>query len=130
MTIRRKSFDMSNPKIIQTPPNATVIFGKPAQPCSEETLHRISSCLAGDETILEAHLPMYFVLGSMPAPRLSLVLVTRGDSQRESVALRARSILADVLLAQPVPDIWVMDSNDRLLSSVRHAGCQIQKRAN
>lgn len=116
---------MSSPEAINLAPDAMVIFGKPAHFDYGDALTRIGESLAQEEVVVEAHLPQYFVLGSMPAPRLSLVLVARDVSQQAGVALRAKSILENLSLAQLVTDVWIMREDDRLLPSVRRAKCPI-----
>lgn len=116
---------MPNPEIIKLAPNATVIFGKPAHPHYGDIFNRTGVSFAYDEAIVEAHLPQYFILGAMPAPKLSLVLVTRDISQQQGVTLQVRSILAKLNLTHLISDVLIMREDDALLPSVRRANCKI-----
>lgn len=101
-----------------------VIIGKPARPTSIDLVARVERGLCGDVSVMEAHLPQYFMLGKMQSPRLLLVLVVDEASAQESVALKANEMLAEGSGAAAF-DVFVTNMSDKLLPAVRKAQCQL-----
>ncbi|MDX3905607.1 MAG: hypothetical protein QHC78_07955 [Pigmentiphaga sp.] len=115
---------MSVPNVVRLGAADKIIIGKPARPTDEKMVARIERGLSGSVSIMEAHLPQYFLLGNMPGPKLLLVLVVQDASTQENVALKANEVLAKGPEAAAI-DVFVTDLNDELLPTVRKAQCQL-----
>lgn len=101
-----------------------VIIGTPARPTARELFARIERGLRDHVSVMEAHLPQYFLLGKMQGPKLLLVLVVQDASTQEDIARQANEVLANDPDAALI-DIFVADLSDKLLPAVRKAQCRL-----
>lgn len=104
-----------------------ILIGRPTHAPSEEILLALSRVVSGLPQCLEVHVPQYFAIGAMQAPRLALVLVVRDDDDREVFAEKAQAALFEYLPESLQMDVWVITGRDPLLPAVRRAACPIHR---
>lgn len=117
---------MNDERRKQIPAGQKILIGRPTQAPPEKTLFAINQAVSLLPTCLEVHLPQYFAIGAMPAPRLALVLVIGEDEDKEVFAQNAEKALAGSLVMPTQIDLWVLAPNDPLLPAVRRATCPLQ----
>lgn len=77
--------------------------------------------------IIEAHLPQVYVPGAMEAPAQVLVIVV-ADSDSQRAVEKLGSGLGRVVPPGRSIDVWPLSPGDRLLPTVRAAGCGLSRR--
>ena len=104
-----------------------VFLGVPAKPMEPEIVAAISKLVGGTPEIIEAHLPQVFVSDAMQAPAQVLVIVTvERDVQRALDRIGAG--LGRILPTGRSLDVWPLSPTDKLLPTVRGAGCRVGQR--
>jgi SseB protein C-terminal domain len=112
---------------IRLPAGSQVFLGAPAEPMEPEIVAAISRLVDGAPEIMEAHLPQVFVSGAMQAPAQVLVIVT--DDRDVPLALdKVGAGLGRILPSGRSIDVWPLSPMDKLLPTVRGAGCRVGRR--
>lgn len=119
---------MRSDKRSPIPNDQKVLIGKPAHALSQADRLALDKAIDRLPQCLEVHVPQYFVIGAMQAPRLVLVLVVRDDEDREAIAQKVHILLAECLPESMTIDTWVITGDDSLLPAIRRACCQYQER--
>ena len=112
---------------IRVPAGSQVFLGAPAEPMEPEIVAAISRLVDGAPEIIEAHLPQVFVSGAMQAPAQVLVIVTV-DRDVQSALDKVGASLGHLLPPGRSLDVWPLSPMDKLLPTVRGAGCRVGQR--
>jgi hypothetical protein len=92
-----------------------------------EIVAAISRLVDGTPEIIEAHLPQVFVTGAMQAPAQVLVIVT-ADRDLQRALDKVGAGLGRILPSGRSMDVWPLSPTDKLLPTVREAGCRVGQR--
>ena len=107
------------------PAGSRIPFGVPAQPLPEGVRERVARGLSSIPGILEAHLPMCHVFGTMPEPAQVLVVVF-GRGADPNAAMPAIIELVGTCVPQDSHlDVWPLYRNDPLVYTIRKVGCRL-----
>jgi hypothetical protein len=101
------------------PAGATIRFGSPANPLPGELRERITRGLAVIQGIVEAHLPLCQVVGTMPEPAQILVVVLKSEASMDSTMAAVMALVGATLPKDNHLDVWPFDSKDPLLTAIR-----------
>lgn len=101
------------------------MIGRPAKAPPDEMLLTIKDTVSFLSSILESHLPQYFILGAMKAPRLAVVLVVDDSEDQLMLMQKIDGVFFSVLSQYESLDIWVLTPRDPLLATVKRIDCQI-----
>jgi hypothetical protein len=112
---------------IRVPAGSQVFLGAPAEPMEPEIVAAISRLVDGAPEIIEAHLPQVFVSGAMQAPAQVLVIVTL-DRDTQLALDKVGAGLGRILPSGRSMDVWPLSPLDKLLPTVRGAGCRVGQR--
>jgi len=92
-----------------------------------EIVAAIGRLVDGAPEIIEAHLPQVFVSGAMQAPAQVLVIVTV-DTDVQRALDKVGAGLRRILPSGRSIDVWPLNPMDKLLPTVRGAGCRVGER--
>ena len=112
---------------IRVPAGAQVFLGAPAEPIEPEIAAAIGGLVDGAPEIIEAHLPQVFVSGAMQAPAQVLIIVTV-DRDVQRALDKVGAGLGRILPSGRSMDVWPLSPMDKLLPTVRGAGCRVGQR--
>ena len=112
---------------IRVSAGSEVFLGAPAQPMDPEIVAAISRIVDGTPEIIEAHLPQVFVSDAMKVPAQVLVIVT-ADKDVQRALDKVGSGLGRILPSGRSLDVWPLSPMDKLLPTVRAAGCRVGQR--
>ena len=112
---------------IRVPAGSEVFLGAPAKPMEPEIVAAIGRLLDGVPEIIEAHLPQVFVSGVMQAPAQVLVIVTV-DPDVQRALDKVGAGLGRILPSGRSIDVWPVSPMDKMLPTVRGAGCRVGQR--
>ena len=112
---------------IRVPAGSEVFLGAPSEPMEPEIVAAISRLVDGAPEIIEAHLPQVFVSDAMEAPAQVLVIVTVDRDVQRALG-KVRAGLGRILGSGRSLDVWPLSPMDKLLPTVRGAGCRVGQR--
>jgi len=101
------------------------MLGTPARPMAEDLLQSVGTMLLGIGGVREAHLPQCFAVDVMERPAQVLVVVIESDASSEAVTDEVLLGLAAVLPDDIQLDVWSMNPEHSLLTSVQATKCRL-----
>ena len=124
---RSRSRSVRNLQRLLVPAGSEVFLGAPATPMEPEIVAAIGKLVDGAPEIVEAHLPQVFVSGAAQAPAQVLVIVT-ADRDLQRALDKVGAGLGRILPSGRSLDVWPLSPMDKLLPTVRGAGCRVGQR--
>lgn len=112
--------------LITVPAGSEVFIGAPASPLPESFTNALKEELSRIPNLLEAHLPQCYVKGVIDNPSQVLVLVAK-DNHLEEILETVRRSLSEILDEDSMLDIWPMDKSNKLIRTMREAGCKLHE---
>jgi len=109
------------------PAGSEVFLGAPAKPMEPEIVAAIRRLVDSAPEVIEAHLPQVFVPRAMQAPAQVLVIVV-ADSDSQGAVEKLGSGLGRIVPPGRSIDVWPLSPGDRLLPTIRAAGCGLSRR--